>query len=250
MSPTNAPFAIVTGVSGRIGFALAERCAAGGFDLLVAAADEGVTAAAERLRDHGVTVEPVRIGLDSLDGVDELHDIARVLGRPVDVLVAGPVRPAGPSFLDQDVDAVTDGFELSVLAPVRLAHRIGRDMRRRGQGRILIAGAAAGPDTSPAMICGGNAFLAGFAMALREGLAGAGVSVTCLIPPPHRGPDLDDGPVRVLAAAEARLGYEAMMRGDAGLTATAAAAIAVAAGCAPDIPTPANQTEPRAFKSS
>ncbi|MGA0600125.1 SDR family NAD(P)-dependent oxidoreductase [Caulobacter sp. KR2-114] len=233
MQKTSTPLAVVTGVCGKLGFALAERCAAGGFDLLVAAADRRVDAAAERLRDHGRMVEPVQIDLDCLDGVDELQDIARVLGRPVDVLVTGPDHPAVAAFLDQPLDAVIDAFDLGVLAPVRLAHRIGREMRQRRRGKILIACAPAAPDAGGAMLCGGNAFLAGFALALREELADDGVSVTCLAPQACCGVAAGETPAEAQAASMARLGFEAMMRGDLGLPQAAATAIAFATGCPP-----------------
>jgi len=224
MRSTNAPpaprLALVTGVSRRIGFALAERCAAAGFDLLVAAAEDCVDAAAARLRGHGGQVEAVRVDLADPDGVDELCDIARVLGRPVDALLIAPARPPAvaaipaPSFLDQAPAAVADAFDRAVLGPVRLAHHIGRDMRRRGDGRILFACQAA--RAGAAVTSGANAFLAGFALALRQDLGGSGVTVTCL-------QELGDRPAPPTASPEAHtrrlagFGFDAMMRGDLGL---------------------------------
>ena len=143
MIQTNSPFAIVTGVTSRIGFALAERCASNGFDLLVASPDRAVVAVADRLRDQGVSVDPVRLDLDSIDDVDELHDIVRVLGRPVDALVTGAGVMPGGSFLDQDFDPLAEALDAGVAGPLRLTHRIGRDMRDRRCGRILIAGVPA-----------------------------------------------------------------------------------------------------------
>ena len=231
MIQSNSPFAVVTGVSGRIGYALAERCAAKGFDLLIVSGDGGAVTAAERLRDHGVSVDPVQVELDTADGADELCDIVRVLGRPIDALVISAGRMPAAAFLSQDFEPLAEALDTGVVGPLRLTHRIGRGMRDRGQGRILIAGAA--PLNSVggrAVVCGTNAFLAGFALSLREELAQSGVSVTCLMPQARRAMT-NENLGRIQAALDAKLGFEAMMRGDLGLTPATATAIAQAAGC-------------------
>lgn len=246
MRTTDAPFAVITGVSRRTGFALAEHCAGAGFDLMITAADDGVDEAAARLRAHGGLVEPVRADLGDPDGVDELCDIIQVLGRPVDALItapsrsrAGALRAGAPasgatSFFDQPASAVADGFDAAVLGPVRLAHRIGAGMRRRGHGRILLAGASPAAGASAAMLGGANAFFAGFSLALRQELAGDGVSVTYLPVPAacgwRAGSDGAERAPEAWARGMARLGFDAMMRGEAGIAPAAAAAILSVAG--------------------
>jgi uncharacterized protein len=248
MPLSNLPFAVVTGVSGRIGFALAERCAGHGFDLIVADSAPEVVGAAERLRAHGVTVEAVRVELDSADGVDELCDIAGVLGRPIDVLVAGAGVGTAQRFLDQDIETVADDLDLGVGAPLRLAHRFGRKMRDRREGRILIAGApASDPLADAAAACGANAFLAGFSIALRDELKDSGVSVTYLAPRARR-PGAAEACARVLAAQDARRGFDAMMRGELGLSADGAASVAYAAGRAREAPPALADPEPSSLK--
>jgi short-subunit dehydrogenase len=234
MIQSNSPFAVVTGVTDRIGFALAERCAGHGFDLIVASPVREVAAAAERLRDHGVSVEAVRLDLDAADDIEELCDIARVLGRPIDALVAAPGMAAiggrGAGFLDQDFEEAADALELGALGVMRLAHRIGRDMRDRGRGRILIAGApAVTPGAAGAVTCAANALLSSFAVSLRQELGEHGVSVTFLSPRPRRWV-VQAACARVLAAQDARQGFEAMMRGELGLSEAEASAVAVASG--------------------
>ena len=98
-------------------------------------------------------------------------------------------------------------------------------MRRRGEGRILITGSIAGfmPGAFQAVYNGTKAFIDSFSFALREELAESGVTVTCLMPGPtdtaffERADMLDtqvaqgskDDPAEV-----ARVGFDAMMRGD------------------------------------
>src|SRR4029079_15013138 len=60
----------------------------------------------------------------------------------------------------------------------------GRDMRKRGEGRILITGSVAGflPGSFHAVYNGTKAFIDSFSWALRNELKDTGVTVTCLRP--------------------------------------------------------------------
>ena len=100
----------------------------------------------------------------------------------------------------------------------------GREMRERGRGRVLIVGSIAGfvPGPFQAVYNASKAFLDSFAFALRAELKDTGVTVTCLMPGPTEtefferagmkdtkiGQSKKDDPADV-----ARIGFEAMMRG-------------------------------------
>ena len=88
------PFAIVTGASSGIGLELAAICAQQGFDLLIAADQSEIHAAAERCRNLGAETSVVEADLATISGVDQLW--AATDRRPVDALLGerGP-RP-GP----------------------------------------------------------------------------------------------------------------------------------------------------------
>jgi short-subunit dehydrogenase len=108
---------------------------------------------------------------------------------------------------------------------VYLVQLVGRAMRTRGRGRILLTGSIAGfmPGTYQAVYNGTKAFVDSFSFALRAELKGTGVTVTCLMPGAtetdffERADMLDtqvgqgkkDDPTDV-----ARVGFDAMMRGD------------------------------------
>jgi short-subunit dehydrogenase len=225
-SLSSRPLAIVTGASSGIGYELAQCCASNGFDLVIAADEPDIEAAAERLRQCGGSVEAVRADLATMEGVDALYRAAS--GRPVDVLMANAGRGLGDAFLDQDLQAVRRVIDTNVTGTVALLHKVGRDMRSRRRGRILITGSIAGfmPGSFQAVYNASKAFLDSFAYALREELADSGATVTCLMPGATETrfferagmQDTKVGAGKKDDAAEvARAGFEAMMQGRPGI---------------------------------
>jgi short-subunit dehydrogenase len=217
------PFAIVTGASAGTGLELAALCAEHGFDLLVAADRPEIHQAADRFRDLGADVTVVEADLSTTDGVDRLW--AAAARRSVDVLLANAGHGLGRAFLDQDFKDVRHVIDTNVTGTVYLVQLVGRTMRNRGEGRILLTGSIAGfmPGTYQAVYNGTKAFVDSFSFALRAELKNTGVTVTCLMPGAtesdffERADMLDtkvgqgkkDDPADV-----ARVGFDAMMRGD------------------------------------
>jgi len=220
---SGVPFALVTGASTGIGHELAWCCARQGLDLLIVADEPRIGEAAEQLRATGVAVNALEADLATLAGVNKL--LAATGGRPVDYLLANAGRGLGHAFLDQELPDIQRVIDTNVTGTVALIHKVGREMRARGQGRILITGSIAGlmPGTFQAVYNGTKAFLDNFSYALRAELADTGVTVTCLMPGPtdtaffERADMLDTkvGAQKKQPADEvARVGFEAMMRGD------------------------------------
>lgn len=134
--------ALVTGASTGIGYHLAKECAAHGFDLLIAADEPEIADAARRFDDKGVQVEAVEADLATIDGVDRLYAAAK--GRPIELLLANAGRGLGHGFLDQDFAAARRVLDTNVTGTIYLIHKVGRDMRGAGRGKILITGSVAG----------------------------------------------------------------------------------------------------------
>jgi short-subunit dehydrogenase len=214
--------AIVTGASSGIGYELAKCCAQNGFDLIVAADEPEIHAAADNFRTLGAQVEPVQADLATIEGVDALYAAAQ--GRPIAALLANAGRGLGGAFLDQPFDAVRSVIDTNVTGTLFLIQKVGRDMRTRDEGRILITGSIAGfmPGTYQAVYNGTKALLDSFAFALRAELKGTHVSVTCLMPGAtetefFERADMMDTKVGTQKKQPpedvAKLGFEAMMRG-------------------------------------
>lgn len=223
MAATARELAIVTGASSGIGLELARCAAARGCDLLLAADDPGIAAARETLGREGGSVHAVQADLATTEGVDRLCEAAG--GRACDILCANAGHGLGHAFLDQDFAAARHVIDTNITGTVYLIHKIGRQMRARGSGHILITGSIAGfmPGTFQAVYNGSKAFIDSFSFALRAELEGSGVSVTCLMPGPTDteffaragmtdtkvGAGKKDDPAEV-----ARIGFEAMLRGE------------------------------------
>ncbi|MGH9944619.1 MAG: SDR family NAD(P)-dependent oxidoreductase [Pyrinomonadaceae bacterium] len=223
MTANTRPFAIITGASAGIGYELARICAENNFDLLIAADEPEINKAAQTFRALGIEVEAVEADLATLEGVDRLYAAAK--GRTVDALLANAGHGLGKGFLDQNFDEVRHVVDTNITGTIYLLQKVGRDMRARGQGRILITGSIAGfmPGTYQAVYNGTKAFIDSFSFALRAELKDTGVTVTCLMPGAtetdffERADMLDtkvgtqekDDPADV-----AKTGFDAMMRGD------------------------------------
>jgi short-subunit dehydrogenase len=176
------PLAVVTGASTGIGYELAKCCAREGFDLVVCADEAVIKEAAHDFAALGVKAEAVEADLATLEGVDILY--AKIAGRPVDALLANAGRGLSEGFLDQDFAEVRHVIDTNVTGTLYLVQKVGRDMRSRGRGRILITGSIAGfvPGTFHAVYNASKAFLDSFSFALRAEIKDSGVTVTCLMP--------------------------------------------------------------------
>lgn len=214
--------AIITGASSGIGREIARLAADEGYDLLVAA-DEPLVDAAAGLLAKGVEVETVEVDLASTSGVDRL--LAAAGGRAIDVLVANAGHGLGRSFLEQDPAEWRHVIDTNITGTLLLLQPVLKQMVARGEGRVLITGSIAGhlAGSFQAVYNGTKAFVDSFAAAIGNELKDSGVTITCLKPGPtetrffERADMLDtkvgqaekDDPAEVAAT-----GWEAMKKGD------------------------------------
>jgi short-subunit dehydrogenase len=166
--------------------------------------------------------------LATADGVERLYAAAN--GRAIDALLANAGRGLGHAFLEQSFEDIERVVGTNVTGTLLLLHKVGQEMRQRGRGRILITGSIAGymPGTFQAVYNGTKAFLDSFAAAFREELTDSGVTVTCLMPgvtdteffaragleDTKLGAGKKANPARV-----ARIGFAAMLEGEADVVA-------------------------------
>ena len=222
MALTERPLAVVTGASAGIGYELAKLCAQNGFDLVVAADQPKIVHAAQDFRMLGADAEPVETDLATIEGVDRLYDA--IGDRPVAALLANAGHGLGKAFLDQDFQDVRHVIDTNITGTIYLIQKVGRDMRARRAGRILITGSIAGfiPGAYQAVYNGTKAFIDSFSFAIRNELKETGVTVTCLMPGAtetefFERADMMDTKVGTMKkddpADVAKTGFDAMIRG-------------------------------------
>jgi short-subunit dehydrogenase len=180
-------FAVVTGASSGIGRELARQFAQNGFDVLVAAEDDGIDAVAQELRSTGQHAEALRVDLATTAGTEELALRMRTVGRPVDALALNAgVGVGGGAFLETPLEDHMRLIDLNVGHVVRLARLVVPAMVTRGAGRVLVTSSVAASMPGPwyATYAASKAFVQSFAEALRVEVQGTGVTVTALQPGP------------------------------------------------------------------
>lgn len=227
MTDTNTdptrPLAVITGASSGIGLELARLAAKDGCNLVIASDEATISDAAVALRGLRAEVEPLEVDLSTKQGCEQL--LALIGGRQVDVLMANAGHGLGHAFLDQELDDALDVVNTNVTGTLVLLHAIGRKMRDRRSGRILVTGSIAGlmPGSFQAVYNGTKAFVDSFTLALRNELKDSGVSVTCLLPGAtdthfFQRADMEDTKVgageKASPADVAKDGYDAMKKGE------------------------------------
>lgn len=132
----------------------------------------------------------------------------------------------GGGFLDQAFIDILHVINTNITGTTKLLHTVGRDMRARGRGQILLTGSIAGlmPGAFAAVYNASKAYVDSIAFALRNELKDTGVSVTVLMPGPtdtdffrragQAGTPVGRSTSKMSPADVARIGYDAMKRGD------------------------------------
>jgi short-subunit dehydrogenase len=224
---TGRPLAVVTGASSGIGYELAKQFAQHGYDLLIAAPDEGIEQAGTDLRRDGATdVRTCRVDLATYAGVETLYQDITAAGRPVDAIAINAGRGAGGDFTrDTDLRDELNIIDVNVTSTVHLAKRVLPDMVRRGEGRVLFTSSVAStmPGSFQAVYNASKSFVQSFSEAVRNELKDTGVTVTALMPGPtdtnfFERADMNDTKVgqgpKDDPAKVAEQGFAALMKGD------------------------------------
>jgi short-subunit dehydrogenase len=223
--PQTTKLALVTGASSGIGFELANLFAQDGHDLVVAADDDAIFAAADKLAATGSAVRAVQVDLRKPDDVERLYRTATENGRHLDAAALNAGIGGEGAFVDRDLQEDLAIVDLDVRSTVHLAKLVLKDMTDRGEGKVLFTSSivAGMPGWNQTMYNASKSFVQSFVQGVQSELRGSGVTVTALMPGPsdteffRRAGMADtvigrmpkDDPKRV-----AQQGYDALMRGE------------------------------------
>jgi short-subunit dehydrogenase len=175
------PFAVVTGASSGIGHELARQ----GFDLLVVAENEEITAVPAQLERAGSQITAMQVDLAEPTEVDGFATKIRSLNRPVSLLaINAGVGASGGFVRDTSLADQLAVVDLNVRSAVHLAKLLVPDLVDQERGRVLFTTsiAATSPGPFQAVYHASKAFLQSFAQGLREELRSTGVTVTAVMP--------------------------------------------------------------------
>ncbi|MFJ5550095.1 SDR family NAD(P)-dependent oxidoreductase [Streptomyces sp. NPDC093225] len=167
---------LLTGATGGIGGALAAGLASHGARLTVTGRRaDALKAAADA---HGARAVVADLAVRT--------DVARLAETcaDTDVLVANAALPASGDLLDYTEDQLDRALDVNLRAPVLLTRLLLPHMVARGRGHVVLVGSISGKAASRSTsLYNATKFgLRGFALALRQDLAGTGVGVSLVQP--------------------------------------------------------------------
>lgn len=182
------PTALVTGASGGIGLALTLELAADGYDLvLVARSKQKLEKIRRQLKaDYGVMAHVVAIDLADPAAPDRIFRALKKKMLEIDVLINNAGFTVYGPFVETDGSKEREMIQVNVTALTHLTKVLGRDMVKRGLGRILNVASTAAFQPGPLMAVyyASKAYVLSFSEALATEFAGTGVTVTTLCPGP------------------------------------------------------------------
>ena len=175
--------ALVTGGSAGIGLAFARRLAATGHDLVLVARDRARldTAAADLAQRHGVDVEALVADLADRAQLQRVADRVADPERPLDLLVNNAGFGSRRRFVESEVAAEEQMFDVLCRAVLVLSHAGAQAMIGRGRGAIVNVSSVAG-FTAGGTYAAAKAWVTTFTEALACELVGSGVTATALCP--------------------------------------------------------------------
>ena len=183
---------LITGAGSGIGRALARLFHRDGAHVIAASlVGDELDALADELGGRRITTSTIDLAREG--AADELFAWTEERGLCVDTLVNNAGFGLFGEHLDLDADKVTRMLLLNTLTPTRTCTLYGRQMRARGNGRILNVASTTAFQPLPflASYAASKHYMVAFSEALHDELAPAGVRVTTVLPGTTRTPFLD-----------------------------------------------------------
>ncbi|MFI0711244.1 SDR family NAD(P)-dependent oxidoreductase [Streptomyces inhibens] len=184
--PLNGRTALVTGATGGIGSAIAQRLAAQGAAVIVAHHSDQPAAAnvVERIARSGGTALPLEADLRDTEAVGRLCRRALEQFETIDVLVSNAGAYPRISWAETTLSSWQNALDTNLTSHYLLAHELTPGMTAGGWGRIITIGsvlAAAGRHDLSGYISA-KAGLEGLTRALARELGASRITANCVAP--------------------------------------------------------------------
>ncbi|MBU1050818.1 SDR family oxidoreductase [Candidatus Bipolaricaulota bacterium] len=178
--------ALVGGASRGLGFAISQRLAAEGANLVLVARDpDSLDQSRQRILDASDT-NILTIAADLSDGSDIQRSVSLAQERfgSIDILVHNTGGPPPGEFMEHTDEAWNRAYEGLLLSVVRMCRAVLPGMQQRGWGRIVVDTSFTVKEPAPRLILS-NVFRTGvvaLAKTLSQEVAVDGVTVNCVCP--------------------------------------------------------------------
>ena len=182
-----AQLALITGAAGGIGQCLALELAGQGYDILAVDVDgDGLAALKAQIASstNKVTCQAHVMDLARLESAQELYDFCKSSGHTVEILVNNVGFGKMGEHIEQDPATVRNMVVLNNILLMETCLLFGRDMKERGDGKILNVASLVGFSASPyfAAYSATKASTLTFSTAFGQEMSEHGVAVSCLCP--------------------------------------------------------------------
>ena len=181
-------YVLITGTTSGLGREFARLFAQNGYNIVAVARNEVLLQQQKQELERQFGVEMVYIvkDLSAEDSAQEVYDEIKHKGINIDILINNAGFGSFGRYVDVDWQRQKGLANVNMLAVMQLSYLFGKDMDRRGEGKIVniasIASFQAGPYM--AMYYASKAFVRSFSEALHEEMKSSGVSVTAICPGP------------------------------------------------------------------
>ena len=178
--------ALITGASSGIGYEIAKLFAADKIDLLIVARNEKklLEIKSKFEKQFKVDVFTVAADLSSNQGIETIYGVVHKNDLIVNYLVNNAGFGDYGSFIDRSMEKYREMIQLNVLSLTELSYHYGKEMIKRGKGRILNVASMAGlqPDPNFAVYGATKAYVINVSEAIHKEFENTGVTVTVLSP--------------------------------------------------------------------
>jgi short-subunit dehydrogenase len=178
--------ALITGASSGIGYEIAKLFAADKTDLLIVARNEKKLLEIKKYFEEQFKVEVYTVAADlsSNQGIQNVYEMVTSNKLFVNYLVNNAGFGDYGPFIDRSMEKYREMIRLNIVSLTELSYHYGKEMVKRGKGRILNVASMAGlqPDPNFAVYGATKAYVISVSEAIHKEFEKTGVTVTVLSP--------------------------------------------------------------------
>lgn len=218
--------ALITGASTGIGFEIAKLFAIENINLLIVSRDKQklLKIKDEFENQYKIDVYTLATDLSSDSGVQDILDVVKSNSLIVNYLVNNAGFGDYGAFIKRSIEKYREMVHLNILSLTELSYYFGKEMVKRGKGRILNVASMAGlqPDPNFAVYGATKSYVISLTEAIHKEFENSGVTVSVLSPGATESNFMeraDMGNAKLYASGVmssvdvAREGYNGMMKG-------------------------------------